>query len=83
MITVRRAIRWITWLLMRPVIWIQGSKPRRIASQFYPNGAREDILTQGQHTVRYSTGDFVRFGKNSEVIEIKTHDGIKWSKNDE
>jgi hypothetical protein len=77
MSSVRKVVRWFDAGARR---FQRPQKPKPIASQVFANGARMTLYTRGQHSILYDTGDFVRFGLNDEVIEIKTHDGIKWRK---
>lgn len=77
MASVRKVVRWFAGgarSFQRP------QKPKPIASQVFANGARMTLYTRGQHTFAYANGDFVRFGLNDEVLEVKSHDGSKWKK---
>lgn len=74
---IRKTVRWFASGFRS---YQRPQKPKSIASQVFANGARMTIFTRAQHAFAYANGDFVRFGPNSEVIEIKSHDGTKWKK---
>ena len=80
MASVRKVVRWVAGGARR---FQRPQAPKPIASQVFASGARMTLFTRGQHSFLYSNGDFVRFGLNDEVLEIKSHDGTKWSKKKE
>jgi len=72
MTTIGRRIATI-WAALKCLL----SRKRRLSTQWYANGAREELLTDGRKRITYNTGDVVVMDRGV-VVEIKTHDGIKW-----
>ena len=70
---------WAAVFWKRLIGVFSAERPKLIAVQGFSNGARVQVMTNGR-SIRYNTGDFVRFDNNNQVIEIKTHDGIRWRK---
>lgn len=70
---------WVisAWLAM--IGMFRRERPQLIAIQGFSNGARVKITTTGR-SILYNTGDVVWFDNNNQVIEIKTHDGVRWRK---